>query len=364
MKALLETLKVCGVALAGAGAILGATLPANAQEKKVTLAIGDQIRVAYYWLYLPSVLGYWKQDNITMDLVSVGGAVEAVQQVVAGHAQFGQMGANNVVAANSKEKLPLQLAFLNGVFQWKIGVKPGTGISKVADLKGKTIGLFSMTSNGNLFLKPYLQANGINPETDVKYLPVGFGGPALRALETGEVAALYYWPSAFVAYQNQGAKFDFFLSKDWEKYPDYSVAVHGGVAEKDPKLVVDVVRSMAKAAIFAEANPTCAVRLYWKAYPAGKPTDMPEDKALQNSLAVLQAQLNEYGHASSVFGKDMIGRVDAGAMSLMQDFLASSGQITDKVAPEKMVVSIPGFFESVNAFDKEAIRAEARACKS
>jgi ABC-type nitrate/sulfonate/bicarbonate transport system substrate-binding protein len=59
----------------------------------------------YYWLYLPDVLGYWKAENPSVDVVPVGGSVEALQQVVAGHAQFGQMGADNVIEANDKEPL-------------------------------------------------------------------------------------------------------------------------------------------------------------------------------------------------------------------------------------------------------------------
>lgn len=352
----------CAVLLAMIPPLAGLQ-PAEAQTKKVRFANGDQMRVAYYWLYLPQALGYWKDAGLDVDIIIVGGSVDALQQVAAGHAQFGQMGANNVVVANSKEKIPVQVAMLNGVFQWKLGVAPGKGITKVADLKGKSIGVFSMTTNGNLFLRPYLAQNGIDPAKDVTFVPVGFGGPALRALETGEVAALYYWPSAFVGYQNQGYKFDYFLSSDWEKYPDYSVAMHASVGEKDPKLGIDMVKAMVKATIFAEANPTCAVRHYWKTWPAGKPTDVSEERAMTTSLAVLQAQLGEYTHAEDVFGKNMVGRVDAKAMGLLQDFLADSGQMTDKTPPEKLVVQIPNFFQAINDFDKEAIRADAKACK-
>lgn len=346
--------------LAGLGLALAAG-PAAA-EKAVTLALADQVRVGYYWLYLPESLGYWKSEGVSVDVISVAGSVEALQQIVAGHAQFGQMGANNVVVANSREDIPVQVAMLNGVFQWKLGVTPGKGVASVEDLKGKSIGVYSLTTNGNLFLKPYLAEHGIDPAKDVDFVPVGYGGPALRALETGEVAALYYWPSAFVAYQNQGYTFDYFVSPEWSKYPDYSVAVHGSVVEKDPEMVVGVVRGMVKAAIFAEANPTCAVKVYWRDHPDGKPTDVSEDKAMADNLAVLQAQIDEYGHASEVFGKEMVGRVAPEAMGLLQDFLIASGQIEKATPPERMVVTIPDFFAKVNDFDKDAVRAAAKAC--
>lgn len=91
---------------AAAGALLLAGLsPAASAPKQVTIALAEQLRVGYYWLYLPDVLGYWKAENLSVDVVPVGGSVEALQQVVAGHAQFGQMGADNVIEANDKEPL-------------------------------------------------------------------------------------------------------------------------------------------------------------------------------------------------------------------------------------------------------------------
>lgn len=336
--------------------------PAMAQTKDVTFALADQLRVGYYWLYLPDVLGYWADEGVAVDVITVGGSVEALQQVVAGHAQFGQMGANNVIVANAQEQIPAQVAMLNGVFQWKLGVLADSGIATVEDLKGKSIGVYNLTTNGNLFLKPYLAAHGIDADADVSLVPVGYGGPALNAIQTGEVAALYYWPSAFVSYETEGYRFNYFQSDEWKGYPDYSVGTLASVVESDPDMVVGVVRGMVKAVVFAEASPECAVRMYWKAHPDGKPTDVSDEAAMADNLATLEAQMAEYTPAAEVFGKDNVGMVDAAAIGRLQDFLVETGQISTKVDPASMVVSIPDFWAKVNDFDKDAIVAAAQAC--
>ena len=192
---------ILSAGLAAGALLVVAQSPAAAAPKPVTIALADQLRVGYYWLYLPDVLGYWKAENLSVDVVPVGGSVEALQQVVAGHVQFGQMGADNVIEANDKELIRAQIAMLNGVFQWRLGVQAGKGITKVEDLKGKSIGVYNLTTNGNLFLKAFLAQHGLEVDKDVRLVPVGYGGQALHALDSGQIAALYYWPSAFTSYE-------------------------------------------------------------------------------------------------------------------------------------------------------------------
>ena len=65
--------------LAGLGvALAGVARPAAADDKAVTLALADQVRVGYYWLYLPQSLGYWKSEGVDVDVISVAGSVEAL----------------------------------------------------------------------------------------------------------------------------------------------------------------------------------------------------------------------------------------------------------------------------------------------
>jgi NitT/TauT family transport system substrate-binding protein len=337
--------------------------PASADPKPVTFSLSDQMRVSYFWLYVPELKGYWQKDDLKVTIDSVGGSLEALQQVAAGNAQFGQMGTDAVIKVNVKESIPAQVALLNGVFQWALGVPDDSPIKSAKDLKGKTVGVYSLSTNGNSFLKAYIKSEGLDPETDVNFVAVGFGGPALHALQTGQVDALYFWDSAFVAYENQGSHFRYLRSEDWVKYPDYAVATLKTVVDADPAMVEAFVRGMVEGIVFTEANPACAVKLFWKAYPDAKPTGVSDEVALDNDLKFLKAQMREGELGREATGGDNWGVITPTNIADLQTFLNDAGDVQGSADPEKMIVSIPGFFDKVNDFDKKAIEEDAKQCK-
>lgn len=345
-----------GVAL---GLMAGAAQAADLKESGIT--INDQLRVGYYWLYLPDTEGWWEDEGIDMDVISVSQSVQALQQVVAGRADFAQTGAGNIIQANAQEDLDTQIAMMNGVFAWKIGVQADSDIRSAADFAGKSLGVYDIAANGNMFLKPFFEEAGLSVD-DVTLVPVGYGGSALNALENGDVAGLYYWPSAFTSYEATGSEFRFLSSPDWAQYPDYAVMTMGDIAEEDPDLVIGTVRGMAKAWLFATSNPKCTVQKFWSAHPDAKPVDMSDEDALAQDVAILKAQLSEYDGAMEVFGEN-IGAVSPGAMGKLQDLLESSGQLAESGDPASMVVQIPDFFDKVNDFDKDAIAEAAKTCE-
>ena len=336
--------------------------PSSADPKAVTFSLSDQMRVSYFWLYVPQLKGYWDKDNLKVQVESVGGSLEALQQVAAGNAQFGQMGTDAVIKANVKEHITAQVALLNGVFQWALAVPADSPIKSAKDLKGKSIGVYSLSTNGNSFLKAYIKSEGLDPETDVNLVAVGFGGPALHALQTGQVDGLYFWDSAFVSYETQGAHFRYLRSDDWVKYPDYAVATLKTIVDADPQMVEAFVRGMVKGIVFTEANPACAVKLFWKAYPDAKPTGVSDDQALANDLKFLKAQMLEGELGRKVTGGDDWGAITPTNIGDLQTFLNGSGDVQGNAPPASMIVSIPAFFDKVNDFDKKAIEADAQTC--
>lgn len=336
---------------------------AVAQTKDVTFSLSDQMRVTYFWLYLPEILGYWEEEGLKVNVESVGGSLEALQQVVAGNAEFGQMGAVNVIQASAQQQLPIEVVMLNGVFQWKLAVPADGDIKSVQDLKGKSIGVFSASTNGNLYLKAYLAREGIDPDKDVTLLPVGAGPSAIQALRGGEVAALYFWPSAFVSYEDQGMEFTYYQSPEWSNYPDYSVAAMKSTIDRDPEMVEGMARAMIKSIHFVEANPECAVKLFWNAHPDAKPTGVSDEQAMDSSLRMLKAQLGEALHAREAMGDAGFGGVTAESMASLQDFLLESQLIEKPSTQASFIVEIPDFFRKVSDFDAAAIAEQAKRCE-
>src|SRR5437879_10742997 len=93
---------------------------------------------------LPVTLGYWKAEGYDVEVLPVGASLQALQQMVAGNAEFGQVNASVIVQANSKNDLDTRIVMGNGVIDWSVAVDENGPIKSVKDLKGKTIRVLSL----------------------------------------------------------------------------------------------------------------------------------------------------------------------------------------------------------------------------
>ena len=140
-------------ALSRAGIMLIACLTigasANAQRlKHVTLAVGTSVlSVGYPMDTLPRTLGYWKAEGYDVDVQPVGTSLQAIQQMVAGNADFAQVNASAIIQSDVINQLSVRVLMANGVTDWTIAVPSASDIHTIADLKGKTIGVFSAVSD-------------------------------------------------------------------------------------------------------------------------------------------------------------------------------------------------------------------------
>jgi len=354
-------------ALAACGALIAAAPDANAQAapKKVTIAVSTTVlNVAYPWLMMAQAMGYWRQEGYDVQVQPVGASLQVVQQMVGGNAQIGEINSTVVVQANVVTKIPVRVVMLNGVIDTRISVLEDGPIKTVADLKGKTIGVFSLASGAIPLLKSYLAANGLDPNKDVSLIPVGFGAQPVDALRTNKVQALLYWASANANFENAGLKLRYLSDPDWLKIPDFSLVALQKTIDADPDMIVAIVRGAAKASLFAETNPDCVRKLQWAHWPNTKPTAAADDAtAAQWDLRSLNAMLFTMQQAYDLGAAKLWGSVSAQDYGRMQDFMVDTKQISDKVPNETFMIAIPDFYQKVNNFDHDAVIAQAKSCE-
>jgi NitT/TauT family transport system substrate-binding protein len=339
---------------------------ANAQPlKHVTLAVGTSVlSVGYPMDTLPKTLGYWRTEGYDVDVEPVGTSLQAIQQMVAGNADFAQVNASAVIQSDVTNQLSVRVLMANGVTDWTIAVPSASDIHTVADMKGKTIGVFSAVSTGGWLLNHSLREIGLTSETaNINYLPLGLGAAPVEAMRRGEVDALIYWATAIASFRNAGLPLREITPPEWRTYPDYSLAAMQGTIAKDPDVVVAISRGVAKATVYALANPECAVKLHWKYYPATKPTAVDEATALRMDVTTIGAQLSTLADGFKLNGGKLWGYADPAAFTRLVEFLAAAKQI-DKTMPAKdLIVGIPDFYAKVNDFDVKAVEDSAKACK-
>jgi len=107
----------------------------------------------------------------------------------------------------------------------------------VQDLKGKTIGVFSLATGGIAFMKSYLRQNGMDPDKDVNLVAVGLGAPPVEALRTNKVQALLFWASAQATFENAGLKLRYLIGSDWRTFPDFTFSRLQKTIDSDPAMV-------------------------------------------------------------------------------------------------------------------------------
>jgi NitT/TauT family transport system substrate-binding protein len=342
------------------------TAPCGAQQvpaQKVRLAVGTTVlNVGYPMLTLAVTLGYWKEEGYDVELLPVGASLQAIQQMVAGNAEFAEVNASVIVQSNVKNDLPVRIVMANGVIDWAVAVDADGPIRSVKDLKGKTIGVFSLATGGIAYLNSYLRANGLDPARDIEMVPLGLGAPPVEALRTGKVQGLLYWAAAISTFENAGLKLRKLAGEDWRSYPDYSMSTMQATIDRHPEMVLAMARGAAKATVFALANPVCARKLHWAHYPSTKPTGADEATLVRWDMNNQQAQLDSLSDGYKLNG-ELWGNVDPAAFDRLVAFMLAAKQIDRTMSAKDMAVAIPDFFTKVNAFDVKAIEDSARACR-
>lgn len=340
--------------------------PPMAEPEEATIAVGTFVlNVGYPWLNMPldDAAGFWEEEGVDVTVEPVGASLDALQQLVAGNVDFIQGNSTVVVQANVQEEIPVRVVHETGLIDWGLVVPADSDITTVEDFNGRKIGVFSLASGGIPLMKAYLEANGIDPDTDIEMIPVGFGPQASEALNSGDVDAVMLWKSALVQLENMGHDFRYFRYDQWDQMPDFVLATTQDVFDENRQMVVDVVKGINKAILFTQANPECVVRLQWKALPDTKPADMSDEEALQWDLNILAGQMNEaIIPAHELHGSELWGVASSEEYGLLQDFMVSQGLLDQAIDPSTFYINDPAYWEEVNDFDPQPIIDMAEAC--
>lgn len=344
------------------------SFPAHAQAepaplKKVRIAMGGRVvGVAYPWLTMPRPLGYWKAEGLDVEVQPFGGSLEAIQQLAAGNVDFAQVNSGPIVQASANNGIALRAVMLNTVNDWSVVALEDGPVKTMKDFKGKDVGVPVLSSGGVLLLKELLLANGLVPDKDVGIVPVGFGAPAYEAIRSNKVQGLIFYQAALTSFENLGARFRYFSDESWRRQPDFSLVTMQKTIEQDPKTVESLVRGGAKGAVFSFASPDCTRRIHWKTWPDTRPSGAPEETLVKWDMNNLAAQQRGMMQAYQLSGGKLWGANTAEEYGVLQDFLLRAGLIKQRIDNASLVVGIPGFFEKVNGFDREAITRLAELC--
>ncbi|MDR2612908.1 MAG: ABC transporter substrate-binding protein [Deltaproteobacteria bacterium] len=274
--------------------------------------------------------GFFKEEGLDVELVKLepGANFEAI---AAGQidASFGLLATLIQPLSNG---LPIKITTGLHTGCDKVLVKPDSGIRTAADLRGKRIGVPSLTSSPIMFTRRALAAAGVkvgDKDSEVEFL-VFTNAELPLALQRGAIDAIgANDPVASLAASSDGLTILLDSARDKPFSDQYCCAayVSARLAASDPEAAARYTRAMQKAAAWIQKNPDETARLQVdRKYVAGQADFnasvlktfryIPSVSGAYNAFGVTAGELKQIG----VLGEKVdVEALRAGAFAQLPD---------------------------------------------
>ena len=179
---------------------------------KSPVRAAEKIRVAYPAVapgltpsWITAEAGIWRKYGLDVETILVSGGARALPALISNSVQF-LMGSDTGVTTARLQGLPVvRLGVTMNTLGSALLTQPN--IQSVRDLKGKTLGISRGRDASYIRLAKLLRDHGLNPNEDVKLLPIGGGeGGRLSALKAGVIQGTMLFPPLDLIASNDGLK--------------------------------------------------------------------------------------------------------------------------------------------------------------
>lgn len=219
----------------------------------------DKVRVAVATVYIPFApifaaeeLGFYKEKNLEVEATVYRGGGPAQEAMAAGAADIltnSPMGAALAISKGIKQKI----VAAGGTVTpggWHVIVRKDSGITKMADLNGKKVGVSGKGSTSDFFALWAAK----NANVAVQTIPLG-GNGLLPAIKAKQVDAIILWPSfSFRALQDQALMDLVDLGKIMGPVVPDSVVASDEMIEKRPDVLKRYLQALLKTVDYMRKN--------------------------------------------------------------------------------------------------------------
>jgi putative hydroxymethylpyrimidine transport system substrate-binding protein len=221
---------------------------------KVTLILDFTPNAVHAGIYRALAAGYYRRENIDLQIVQPGATVEPLSLVASGRAQFGLADGSDVateIAHGGRDEAVM------AVVQQPLGgliALASEGLRSPAQLQGRTVGITGVPSDRAVLDTEVRHAGG--DPARVHVVTVGFNGA--QALLAGRLAAFTgFVPDDGVQLQVGGHPITpFWLDREGgPAYPGLVAFTTRGLAAADPELVRDFVAATVRGYEDTERDP-------------------------------------------------------------------------------------------------------------
>ncbi len=221
-------------------------------------------------LWVADIGGLFTKNGISAEIIYTRAAIETL---VAGEVQFGQMTGALMFSARLQGGDPVMVAGVQDVLNDRLIVRPN--INSVEELKGKRVGVFRFGSASHLRLLNVLPRYGMG-ERDVTFLQVGDTPERLIALHGGSIDATLLSPPDHLEATRRGMKILLNLRDLNVPYQGTGLVTTQRLIARNRDLARRTLKSFVEAIHAVRTNPALSKRALSK-YRQSKDEKQTED---------------------------------------------------------------------------------------
>lgn len=301
---------------------------------------------------------YFKAEGLTVKPVFLNTSGAVVQALASGKVQIGTSTPDLVLQAIDRGQ------DVKMFYNWTVknvtqfGVLPNSPVRSVADLKGKKIGVQDLSAGPAQLAKAAAVNAGLDPASDLRFVAVGTGAPALDALVRHRVEALITYDTLFAAMTTgTGQTLRFFPPAGVQDLFSSSLVASADWLKDHPAAAAGFGRAWAKASVYAEANPDAGVRMMFARYPDSK-VGSTEQAATNAALTQFKARERSlYGGAPPATRQ--WGAYPQAAVEHWITYAKDHKLIQSRLDPGKVYTN--DLVAKFNAFDADQIKKDAKS---
>jgi len=322
----------------------------------VTLGLANTIlnpSICYYWIGLSPKLNWYRDEGIDATWTGFNGATVLLTAMQQGSVQVGVGFQDPMFQAIAKGAAQPYKVFFNATYGilYAFGVKPDSPVTDFDQLKGKTLSVQTLGSASHYYAQKVLESVGLNPQTDVNFVPL-YGPAAAVALDEGKIDCIVSFDTDFASNRAiYGHDIRLLDQPDFIKKlrVGNSLGSSTKFLQDNPDAVVGLGRVGAKAEVFTATNPDAALRLHFEMYPETLPSATSVDDAVKQFLPGLEERMKIVLPSAGL----AIGEFPADGWRDYLDFQGVTG-----VDPNQY--STNDFIERINDFDRAQVETLAR----
>jgi ABC-type nitrate/sulfonate/bicarbonate transport system substrate-binding protein len=225
--------------------VTGKVTAAATMEEKVRFSVAA-VTGSYMDEFVAIEKGYHRDEGLTVEMIRAGGGI-ATQALIAGDLHFSTSAGSALSAMLRGAEIKVVYTNIDrpGYQVWSAQPE----IKSLKDLIGKKNGVTSRGDTQELSVRLLLRKHGIDANS-VAYIPVGFGGTRLAALQAGSVDAVPLGAGDFAQLKQPKGH----MLGDTEKeirFAYVGLAVSSRLLARQPNLVERFLRSVIKGREYA-----------------------------------------------------------------------------------------------------------------